>query len=437
MKSYALLASIAAVGGVAVFGNPPVELQSITPGTLQNGNLNISGTAKAGTVVAYSSEPTGIVYGGDFRSVSTQGRGVLGNASSPTGVTYGGLFQSASSTGRGVAGISSATTGFAVGGFFTTNSPDGKGVQGSSNATNGLNFGVYGRNLSDAGFGVYSEGHAGITGNLGIGLGTDVPYTRLKIKDDDEDGAEATVLVTNGTHTIFGVGRGAIHGEARGSNFCIGLSGYAHSTTGGGSYGVFSEAKGTNGINYGVYGRASQGTTNYAGFFAGLLYANSASSGVKAFTIDHPMDPANKVLNHSSVESDERLNLYRGEVITDKNGRATITLPNYFDALNEEALYQLTVVANEESDFVMAQVSQRLKNGKFKIRTSAPNTTVSWQVSGRRHDPTSNYYPLEVERNKTKDEKGKYFVPEAYGKDPSLAIGNPTAETMGAKPPKR
>lgn len=434
MKSYALLASIAAVGGVAVFGNPPVELQGITPGTLQNGNLNISGTAKAGTVVAYSSEPTGIVYGGDFRSVSTQGRGVLGNASSPTGVTYGGLFQSASSTGRGVAGISSATTGFAVGGFFTSNSPDGKGVQGNSNATTGLNFGVYGRNLSDAGFGVYSEGHVGLSRNLGIGLGTAVPTTRLKIQEDDLDSIEASVQVVNGTHSSFGVGRGAIFGEAAGTGPCLGVIGYSRSTNNN-SYGMYAQASGTN-TNYAIYATANTGTTNYAGYFQGLLHASSASSGVKAFTIDHPLDPANKVLSHSSIESDERVNLYRGEIKTDQQGRATITLPTWFEALNEDALYQVSVIDDADtSSFVMAKISQRLKNGKFKIRTSAPNITVSWQVSARRHDPTSNFYPLEVERNKTKDEKGKYFAPEAYGKDPSFAMGyNPSQTGTAAAP---
>jgi hypothetical protein len=52
-----------------------------------------------------------------------------------------------------------------------------------------------------------------------------------------------------------------------------------------------------------------------------------------------------------------------------------------------------------------------------------PGTKVNWQVTGRRHDPTSNYYPLEVERLTNKDEKGKYYVPEAYGKDESYGIG--------------
>lgn len=437
MKTIAALVAAATFGGGVVYlANPPVELQPTIPGTPQTGNLSITGRAKAGYVEAYSTAPTGIAYGGDFRTVSNQGRGVLGNASSPTGVTYGGLFQAASTSGRAVSGVSSATSGFSVGGFFTANSTDGKGVQGNSNADSGLNYGVYGRNLSPTGFGLYSEGHVGLTKNLAIGLGTDVASTRLKIQDDDVDFSEASVQVINGVHEAFGVGRGALFAESGGSGVGVASAGYAHSTTDN-AYGLYGSAKSPT-LAYGVFGTASGTGTNYSGYFTGLLYASSASSGVKAFMIDHPLDPANKVLYHSSIESDERMNVYRGEVRTDENGFATVTLPNWFSAVNENELFQLTVIDDANSaDFVLAKVVQRVKNGKFKIRTSKPGVSVSWMVTGRRHDPTSNAYPFEVERMKTKEERGKYYEPSAYGKDPSLGMGYLSGQPSQVRTPQK
>ena len=101
----------------------------------------------------------------------------------------------------------------------------------------------------------------------------------------------------------------------------------------------------------------------------------------------------------------------------------------------------------EDSDsgqFVMCKIAKHLKNGKFKIRTSAPGVMVNWQVSARRHDPTSNYYPLRVEREKNAHERGKYLAPEAYGNDRSLGMAQEAvviatprrANEPPAEPPK-
>ncbi len=198
--------------------------------------------------------------------------------------------------------------------------------------------------------------------------------------------------------------------------------------------GVHGSATGGGGINYGVYGVAAGGAANYAGYFQGNLYANSASSGVKSFLIDHPQDPANKFLEHSSVESDERMNLYRGVVTTDGSGYARISVPGWFSALNKDYQYQLTVVDTRDSDdFVLAKVVQELDGQQFRIRTSAPRVKVNWLVTGVRHDPTSDYMPLQVEREKTGPQKGKYLIPEAYGKDRSFAIANPEADANASR----
>ena len=78
-----------------------------------------------------------------------------------------------------------------------------------------------------------------------------------------------------------------------------------------GGYGIEGDVlSGTDQV--GVYGYCAGATaTDYAGYFQGNLYATSASSGIKAFKIDHPQDPANKYLYHSSVESNEMVNIHR------------------------------------------------------------------------------------------------------------------------------
>ncbi|MCA9325474.1 hypothetical protein KDA23_05435, partial [Candidatus Saccharibacteria bacterium] len=68
----------------------------------------------------------------------------------------------------------------------------------------------------------------------------------------------------------------------------------------------------------------------------------SKSSGT--FVIDHPLDPANKLLFHSFVESPDVKNMYDGIVTTDSSGEALVTLPDYFESLNRDYRYQVNGV---------------------------------------------------------------------------------------------
>ena len=61
------------------------------------------------------------------------------------------------------------------------------------------------------------------------------------------------------------------------------------------------------------------------GYFAGNLeVTGKVSKGSGSFKIDDPLDPANKYLSHSFVESPDMMNVYNGNVTTDKFGRATV-----------------------------------------------------------------------------------------------------------------
>jgi len=183
-------------------------------------------------------------------------------------------------------------------------------------------------------------------------------------------------------------------------------------------YGVRGFVNGGTGFNYGVYGSASGGEYNFGGYFEGdVQVTGTLYKGVGAFKIDHPLDPEGKYLCHSFVESPDMKNIYDGVIATDGNGYATITLPEWFEALNRDFRYQLTVLDEGDTEgFIQAKVVRKIANNQFTIRTSSPNTEVSWQVTGIRHDKFAEANPIPVEMVKPVDEYGTYLHAEALGK---------------------
>src|SRR5262249_34244900 len=147
------------------------------------------------------------------------------------------------------------------------------------------------------------------------------------------------------------------------------------------------------------------------------------STGTKSFRIDHPLDPENKYLLHYCCEGPEPINAYRGMVETDASGEAWINLPDYFAEINRDPTYHLTVVDNtDRPTFVQAKIAREIENNRFKIRTSAPHTKVSWRVEAVRNDlwVRMRGAPVEVEKDAT--ERGKYQHPEFYNLPPENGI---------------
>ena len=99
-----------------------------------------------------------------------------------------------------------------------------------------------------------------------------------------------------------------------------------------------------------------------------------------------------------------------GNITTDANGEATVTLPDWFEAINSDLRYQLTVIGA----FAQAIVAEEVKNNSFTIRTSAPRVKVSWQVTGVRSDAAMRKNPFKVVEDKTEREKDHYLTPEAF-----------------------
>jgi hypothetical protein len=140
--------------------------------------------------------------------------------------------------------------------------------------------------------------------------------------------------------------------------------------------------------------------------------------GVKAFTMDHPLDPTNKTLMHAAIESNEVLNSYSGTVTTDASGKVTVSLPDYFEAINKDFRYQLTVMGT----FAQAIVSKEVSNNKFEIATNQPNVKVSWEVKGVRNDAHMRKFPFVAVEEKSATQKGQYIDPAAYSQTESKRI---------------
>jgi hypothetical protein len=238
---------------------------------------------------------------------------------------------------------------------------------------------------------------------------------------------------SDGGYGVRGQGYGGVRGEASGT-FADGV--YGSAPTGAAGFGVYGQggAAGVKGTGYdGVRGTATGGAgigvwgvgpgsgSNFAGYFTGnVQVTGTVSANAKNFKIDDPLDPAHKYLVHSSVESSEQMNVYSGNVTTDGKGFATVTMPHWFQALNRDFRYQLTILGRS---FAQAIVWKEIANNRFTIRTNAPNVRISWQVTGVRHDPYANAHPLRVEQAKAANEQGKYLNPELYGKAKSAGIG--------------
>ena len=137
------------------------------------------------------------------------------------------------------------------------------------------------------------------------------------------------------------------------------------------------------------------------------------SKGGGSFTIDHPLDPLNKNLSHSFVESPDMMNVYNGNVELNQEGEAWVELPEWFEALNMEFRYQLTCIGG----YAPIYIAEKIQDNRFKIAGGSQGLEVSWQVTGIRNDPYANHNRIKVEEEKSSKDKGRYLHPDAYESD--------------------
>jgi hypothetical protein len=292
------------------------------------------------------------------------------------GSSSGPLIQANNSSAIGVLGISSG----------------GTGVSGSS----GSGYGVYG----------FSTSEVGVVGESASGVG-------VKGQSSSDYGVHGQSTDYIGVYGQSNTSTGVV-GE---STDYIGV--YGQSTDDIGMKGVSGSGIGVNGWSTNGYGVWGHSATNYSGYFTSDIYVGGNCTGCAGPTrIDHPLDPENKYLSHSSVESPDMKTIYDGVVTLDANGEAEVVLPEWFEALNKEYRYQLTTIGG----FAPAHIAEKIKNNRFKIAGGSPGMEVSWMVTGIRHDPYANAHPIPVEEDKPADEQGKYLHPTEYGQPESLGV---------------
>ncbi len=262
-----------------------------------------------------------------------------------------------------------------------------------------------------------SFGNSTITEAAGrVGIGTTAPASLLTVT------GSMTTQVVQATNNSTSTTSSAIKGV---SNSGFGVRGeYSSGTTGAGIYGFTTVTDG-NGIlaeanngteAFAIWGKSTNGE---AGHFTGKVVVNgdldvlgTLSKDAGAFKIDHPLDPANKYLYHSFVESPDMMNIYNGNVTLDARGEATVTMPQWFSALNKEFRYQLTAVGAPGPNLYIAQ---EVKGNRFRIAGGKPGMKVSWQLTGIRHDAYAEAHRIPVEQDKPERERGSFLHPKLHG----------------------
>jgi hypothetical protein len=252
-----------------------------------------------------------------------------------------------------------------------------------------------------------------------VGIGTTSPSGKLDVEGGGTAVQGVSTATGDGVYGQSAYGNG-VHGQSPSGTGVVG-----YSTSVAGVYGESPSGTGVDGVSssgYGVYGKSN---TGYAGYFSGnvqvsgnLTVTGNLVKGGGAFKIDHPLDPANQYLSHSFVESPDMMDIYNGNITTDERGEATVVLPDWFEALNQDFRYQLTPIGQ----FAQAMVASEIQDNRFSIKTDKPNVKVSWQVTGIRHDPYANAHRIPVEEEKSPQDQGKYLYPTEYGQPESLGI---------------
>lgn len=355
--------------GLTVQNDPGSGLHYGVSATVGRGGVGLRGETQGGAGS----------YGVVGASLSGEGYGVLGVLGASSAVP--------TSSKVAVEGRSVLTTGTVLGVVGSVASPDDSiGVVGHASATKGETRGVEGGVNSPSGIGVHgynSEGGNGIVGE------------------------------TNTSGSLGSLGFGVI-----GQNGVLSGIGLPPDLKRGA--GVMGEAKDVPGVrgisssSYGVYGYSG---SDFAGYFQGNLKVtgNIVKAG-GSFKIDHPLDPANKYLSHSFVESPDMKNIYDGMVTLDEKGEAVVTLPDWFEALNQDFRYQLTAI---DAPGPNLYVAHKIMDNRFTIAGGAPGMEVSWMVTGIRHDAWANAHRIPVEEDKPAEERGTYLHPAEQGQPES------------------
>ena len=359
------------------------------------------------------------------------GSGVPGQlAKFSSATTLSSSIISESATNRIGVGLPDPTGGGVVDSVFTIRNFDNNTGFAILNQTQQRRFALNtlatgGWALYDGGSSVWNRGLSQQDGRVVIGTSTMTPVHSFM------DGRLSVETSSPGQHAIFARKIGSAHSAVQGRSgpgisgpIVQGLAGVPDSTQvffnagvqganfNAGGYGILGAAYGgAGGARAAIYGYASAGpgSGTYAGEFQGdvTVHGTLTKTG-GSFRIDHPLDPDNKYLSHSFVESPDMMNVYNGNVTLDASGEAWVTMPEWFEALNRDFRYQLTSIGAPGPNLYVAA---KVFGNRFKIAGGTPGGEVSWQVTGVRQDAWANAHRIAIEQDKPESERGSSFRP--------------------------
>jgi len=222
-----------------------------------------------------------------------------------------------------------------------------------------------------------------------VGIGTSPSYSnKLHVNGDAKISGAASIGGTLQISDAMVVDSGGIHMWSGDIRMWDGGHIYTTNLTTTGNVGIGTSPSYSNKLE--VYGNVNiQGTL---------------SASTKNFVIDHPFDPENKQLIHSSLEGPEIAVFYRGEAQL-QNGKAEVVLPNYFEALTRKENRTVLLTPKFDSHEPISNLAaSAVQNGRFSARVidqNNPSQKFYWEVKAVRADIAL----LEVERLKTEKEK--------------------------------
>jgi hypothetical protein len=357
---------------------------------------------------------SGIGIVGRGSQTGVQGTGIRGNGVSGFSQTDGGSAgvygYGPGPGGAGVRGISVAGVGAegrstAGPGVYGT-SDDAQGVVGEATAPNAA--GVSGRNDAGTGVGVdgFSSAGTAVRATSSKGFAVDAQsFSGTVLRAQKLTGAGPAIDVYSGSSAAVkaeSLISTAVEASALSSGVKATVLGGTPSAPGAAVEGILMSGgdavKGTAAFNgAGLHGVGYSVLNAWAGLFDGDVSVKGILFKYASFfSIDHPLDPKRKVLNHASVEGPEYKTFYDGIVRLDRTGRGRVRLPRWFAALNGNLRHQLTAMGAAAPDLHVASTDR----DSFVVAGGRPGQRVCWQVTGVRRDAWARAHPLEVEQRK-------------------------------------
>ena len=424
-------------------------------------------------VVGVSSATNGIGAGtyGSTTSTATVASGVHGSSLATSGTAPGVWGQTESPDGRGVYGLGATTSGQNKGVWGSTASTGGFGVLGWSTAATGVGVGVYGNSNSTNGVGVIGFSPLSRSARRSQCRTRHRRLRQLLGVDRPRPGRDGPEPVDCGNRRIrrrvrhqrshlWGPRRGELqrghrspgslardvgvgargrgcrvrtgrHGRLRGDDRVDGV------VDGGVGPGIvdlgrlrrvrardrdFSDEPGAGrrrrgrlGVLPGVRGRrlrAGRGLRRV--LQRPCPRERLAQQGERVVQDRPPARPREQVpvpLVRRVAGHEERLRRRRDD--RRRRLRAWSTMPDWFEALNRDFRYQLTVIG--KGAWAHARIFEPMAGGRFVIQTDRADVRVSWQVTGIRKDPYAEKHRILVEEDKPDAERGTYLHPEEWG----------------------